>query len=621
MADIEELWELCTQTIDKYSERDSDLDDLEDYYFLESTKDDEAKAKEEGIELVHLPHGTNVVDLVQDLLVSTELTVTVPAKSENVTDKSLADVAELYLQTILEQSERVQRITMLSRAAWTVAMRGAVAGRVVPVKRWLEKQKDSDEDTAYEVKDRVPFLIQLRDARQVYPEFGLDGLAFVVDQWKRTVQDVRDSYGDDVLRGKKLTEEVEWREYWDARQYCYWADGEPVPHPDSGGDGPWPHGLGGIPYAFEFARQTAKAEPEKRARPFLAAMRAVIDRMDRLDSMEHTFVGQYIGSSWLVNTQQNQESFRLDLRPGAINYLEPEDRVTPLQGGRTPIELDKARGKLETMFERGTFPGSLFGQDPGRVMAGYAINLLNQSGQVRLNAMVAAIERLFESLLSNVLMASETWLCPAIGGAVPFTRLVQSEDGGGRGYNVRQENSFDARKLDGNHQVSVQVGEILAADEQVNLQMALAARTPGPDQRPLLSDETIFEKFKLGTNQAEERERIERQMALSHPAVQQLTMTLNAIKALEALAKPLKKYKVDVGLIIEQLTAELQPQPEPEPEPEPQPEPMPPGAMLPEEMPPEMPPMEQAPPMGEEPPMEEFPMPPMMPPGMGPEMM
>ena len=258
MADEKQLFDLATETIDGYAERDQDYDALEDYYFLDGDQDPTQDADDEAVDIVRLPYITNVVDLVQDLFASAEWSISVPAGGEKVTDQQLADDAEEYLKVVFSQSQRAQRQDFLSRAAWLVAMRGCLAGRVMRVNDWLKK--DSGRLT---VGDKIPLLIQMRDPRYVYPEFGLDGLSYVVEQFTRTVGDVRRTYGEDVLAKKKRDEEIEWTEYWDGTHFYHWAAGDLVQSGE--------HLCGGIPYAYEFARQTGKIEPEKRG-PYAGAV-------------------------------------------------------------------------------------------------------------------------------------------------------------------------------------------------------------------------------------------------------------------------------------------------------------------------------------------------------------
>ena len=362
----ENLFDLADDTIDEYADRDTMFDDLEEYYYRDGTKEDKA-ADEEGIEVVRLPYAENTINLIQDLLAGTELNVTVPASGEGKQKKALADDTEKYLHAILHQSEKAQKQGIMARMAWLAGMRGCVAGRVMCPKQWMEK----DEEGTWTAGQRVPLLLQLRDPRYVYPQCGIDGLSYVVEKSTRTVKDLRNSLGPDVLPDQDLTDEVEWVEYWDDKWFCYWADEEPISL-GTGSAGPWAHLYGGMPYSFEFARQTGKLEPEKRVRPLLKAVESVIDRLNLLDSAEGTFILDYNGDALNI---YSEDEIEYDKRSGAVNYLGADDRVEWLRASRQALELGEAGNKYNQHLQKGTFPDALYGLDPQQVMAGYAINL------------------------------------------------------------------------------------------------------------------------------------------------------------------------------------------------------------------------------------------------------
>jgi len=574
----EELYDLCQDIKEDYGERDSQLDDIQKYYFLDQERDPDTADVPEGIEVVRLPYGSNTVDLVQDLIAGAELGITVPALSETPTDRKLADTAEEMLATVIDQSERSQHQSLLGRATWFAAVRGCVAGRVMAVDSWLEKSDDGE----YSTGRRFPLVLQLRDPRYVYPAFGLDGLSCVVEWRKRTVRDIRNSLGDEeMLPDYDAKDEVEWVEYWDSKRFCYWAGAEPVARgAKQSMAGPWPNLYGGIPYSYEFARQSGILAPDKRARPLLGAMRHVIDRLDLLDSAEATALLKYMGDALAYYTDKARP---IDLSSGAINIMDPMDRLEWIHSQRTPPQLDIAHNKYSSQLERGTFPSSMYGLDPGRMMAGYAINMLNQSGQMRLATIIECLQRWLAAMLENGLMVCENYLSDLLGGQIPFYSMTDAEDQAGNRRRVRREQKLDARKFGGFYSVEVRIGDLLPADEQAAVVLALKSREPGPDGRPLMSWETAIEKWKLTQSPSEERERINREIAASDPMVMALQQALYTAELLEEYVKQLEKK----GINPDEVLAEIQATPPPEEAPPPGP-PMPPGGVPPQVLPGQM---------------------------------
>jgi len=562
--DRDELYEKCDTLVNDYSLRDTMLDEIEDYYFLEGAKDEDSDSEEE-IEQVRLPHATNIVDLVVDLLSGTEVSIIIPARSETTTDKELADVGEDYLWAVWRQNERRQRLNLLQRMSWLIAVRGCVAGRVVPTQALMRYKA---EEELWETKGPVPIQILLRDPRYVYPRFTTDGVLYIVERFDRTLEDIRAAYGDDVLPERtNLQEAIEWTEYWSPTTYCYWADGEPIKRKKKG-LGPWPHEYGGLPYSFEFARQTGKVEPEYRVRPMLQSLLRVIDKMDWLDTMQHTFLSKYIGDVLMVTSDEMAREGaqrQITTETGQVNYLKLDEKVAWLNAGRQPIELEIARSKLEAMFEKGTFPSSIFGTDPGRAMAGYALQMLNQAGRLKLRTIVDCAQRFIESICSNVLMVSEKHLVPLLGGKVPFyaTRDVLGDEVSRR---TRKRLQFDAERLDGYWEVEAQLGDLMPADEQGNVVLATRVRAAGPDGRPLLSWESAVDRYHLAHSPKEERDRIDREAAFNDPVVTALRQKLFATQIIRELKDELTELDVDPEEVIAQMNAQgnaqnAQPQP------------------------------------------------------------
>jgi len=587
----EELLKLCEETISAYGTRDSNADTLEGYYFLTSAKDKNQTSATEGVEIVHNPHGTEAIDLVQDLVAGAGLTIAVPAKGDRKKDKDLADAAELFLRSLLWESARAQGQQLVDRAAWLAGMRGCVCGRVIPVHTRL---KANDEGDNWVQTDSLPLTIQIRDPRYVYPEFGTDGIAYVVERSDRTVRDIQQSYGESVLPGRSITDKVSWTEYWDATRFLYWADNQLVPvksmsaaYKRARSD---LHAYGGIPYVFEFARQTAKKEPDLRVRPLLASVDKVIDTLDLLDSMGLTFVKQYNGDAIAVYSEEmsKEGADPLNLSPGAVNYMKPDERIEWIRGGRQPLEIEKERMKYDGLLQRGTFPYSLYGQDPGRILAGYALNLLNQSGQMRVRPIVECIERLMSGLCSKALMLAENHLAPMLGGKIEVYTVADREMETGEKRKVRDVATFDAEELAGYWQVDVSLGELMPADEQSNVVLALKAGEQDKNGRPMLSWETRVERFKLTDSPAKERERIDREMALNDPEVQALVSAVMKAVVIKEKTEELAKLDVDAKKILASVQqAKLQmPQ-----------IPQMPGGGAPPQMPQQPPPM-QGPPQG-----------------------
>jgi len=552
------LYALAQATVGEYSARDAMLENLEPYYFLKGEKDPDQDSDDETLEIVRLPHGTDLVDLIQSLLSNTELQISVPARSSLKRDLNLADNTEAFLRAWLAESEKAAGQGLLDRGAWLVCMRAAFCARIV----FLPGRLEMDESTGtYKQGRRFPVQAQVRDPLVVYPQFGEDGLLYVVEQWTRTVADVRYTWGENLLPDKEdPSEEVTWTELWTTSEFCYWADGQLVPREIDGAStvGPWEHDYGDIPYVVRFAHQTGLREPERRARPLLESQRGVIDGMDKLDTVELTTVSEYGGDALVVKTR-NDRDFTVDLGALAINYLQPDESIDWLRAGRQPFDARGARGKYEQAFQRGTIPYSMYGQDPGRMMSGYSLSLLNQGGQIRIQAIIEALEEGMAELLSKALMVIETQMAEIMDGGIvkAYTRDTHTTDKG-RSRTVRQEIALPAGDLDGYYEVDVSLGETMPQDWQSNVVMALRTQQPGANGRPLMSWQTAVEKFKLVESPAEERRRIDEEMVANDPEVAELRRAILAAKVKEELADDAQELGVDVEEVLARARAQAE---------------------------------------------------------------
>lgn len=544
----EELYELAEMVVEEYGARDGMLQALEPYYFLDGAQDpDQEDEQDETLEVVRLPHGTDVVDLIQAMLSDNELNISVPARSEKKRDLDLADEAERWLQALVAENERAAGQGMLGRAGWLVPMRAVFCARVVFQPRNLKRGEKGLE------QGRKPaILLQMRDPLVVYPKFGEDCLLYVVERWERTVADVRSTWGEQVLAKRKADETVVWTELWTDSEYCYWADGAAMAREVGGVSeaGPWKHSYGGLNYVYRFAQQTGLREPGRRGRPLLEAARHSIDAMNLVDTVELTTIREYGGDA-LVVTSASGDQQKIDLSPLAVNYLRPGESIDWLRASRQPLDAARARAKYESAFQRDTLPYAVYGQDPGRIMSGFSLNLLTRSGQMRIRAVIEAIERGMEDLLSIALMVAENELAPLLEAGLvrAYMRGAHTkQDGTTR--TVRQEVALNARELAGYYEVNVTLGEVMPQDDQANVMLALRTQQPGPSGRPLLSWRTTVERFKLVQSPAEERRRIDEEQAAQDPQVVELRRAIFAAKVREELVEEAEELGIDVEEVL-----------------------------------------------------------------------
>lgn len=485
----DEVLDLAKGLVEDNSDRDSMYDRMDKLYDQASAR--KASSTDDGVKRMTMPYATNAVDLVADLASQAEMSLTVPAARETFDAKKEADEIEDWLQAVRRGNERRSDECFNADLAWITAQRGFCCIRTLFTDSLLEKGDDGYEVTS------VPVLMQVKDPRIIYPQWSATGIDCVIEVWQRRVSDIRRLYPDALKEknydGKTL---VEWVEYWDDTYRMYFADGLPV---TTKGKHAIPHGYGVVPYAFGRARGTPRSDPEERYRPLLRGVENTITNMDVWYTVLATAGWSAVTNSWLVFSETVKD---LDLKPGAINYLSPDDKVQGLQRDPLPSDFFQLGNNLIQAFQQGTFPFALFGESPGD-LAGYAINLLNQAGRRPLAPIWSAISACYERAFMNVVQIAKNKVAPFTGAKVPLSIVMTSGKPEMNSKPVRRQLKLDTAKIDRTFECTVKLTDPLPADKSGNLRMAVEAVGA-----KLLSRETALQKFDIVTDPMSEMEKI-----------------------------------------------------------------------------------------------------------------
>ena len=230
----------------------------------------------------------------------------------------------------------------------------------------------------------------------------------------------------------------------------------------------------------------------------------VLDVLNLVESAKMTAALQYINSAWVVNTNRND--FKLDLSNGAVNYLYPDENVAALTKATVPVDLMSVAQEWQTRFQRSSLPTALYGENIGPNMAGYAIALLSESGRRILLPVIAAVKlSIVDACYVAIKMAAGLF--------------GQTMRGYGQDLTIRlPQLSVDAREvlkefdLDPNDLshvwIDANLTNPLPQDEEREANLAVALRQPGSNGLPLLSDETLRERFLHVPDDERERLRI-----------------------------------------------------------------------------------------------------------------
>ncbi len=486
----EDVIDLVKGLVEDNEQRDRMYDRM-DRLYDQTTTTSKQYSQDESVKRMTMPYATNAVDLVADLASQAEMSLTVPAIRETMDAKKDADEIEQWLLAVRKGNERRSDETFNADLAWITAQRGFCCVRTLFTDALVEKTSEG-----YNV-NTVPVIMQVKDPRIIYPQWTATGIDFVAEVWDRRVGDIRRLYPD-VLTDKSYENatKVEWVEYWDDTYRMYFADGYPVL---TKGRHAIPHGYGVVPYAFGRARGTPRNEPEERYRPLLRGVEHTISNLDVWFSILATAGWSAVSNAWAVFSETVKD---LDLTPGAINYLSPEDKIQGLQRDALPSDFFQLGTMLIQALQQGTFPFALYGESPGD-LAGYAINLLNQAGRRPLAPIWSAIQSCYERAFYNVVHIAKNKVAPLVGNKVPLSVVVESGKADMASKLIKRKLTLDTSKVDKSFECTVKLTDPLPADKAGNLRMAVEAVTAR-----LLSKETALQKFEIVTDAMAEMERI-----------------------------------------------------------------------------------------------------------------
>jgi len=484
-----EILDLARDLQDDAAKRDAFYDRLDAIYDQESDEQDNPEVKR-----VVMPFGTNAVDLVTDLAAQQTLTIQVPAAKETQGAQKEADVIEAWLRAWLAHNQTRRNANYTADLAWHGSQRGITCVRTLFTDKLIKPQDDG----GFGLRS-VPVLFQARDPRHVYWLEDAEGPTCVAEAFKRKASEIKRLYPGALAEDASGL--VDWLEYWDDKYRAYFVNRRLV---KVKGNGIVAHGYGVLPYTFAPARTTPRRQPDKRFRPLLTAVEDTLSNLDVWFSILATAGWQAVTSAWAVFSDEygREGGKELSTGPGDINYFAKQDQVQPVQRATLPPDFFKLGDLFLQALQQGTFPFAMYGQLGGS-MAGYAINLLTQSGRRPILPIWKSIELAYAGAFRSCVLICRNKVAPLVGDEIAL--VVQSEgEQGNRG--ALRSLKLDTRNIGDDFACVVTLTDPLPQDAAANLRMALESSS---GDAPLLSKQTALTKFKVVEDAAAELERIE----------------------------------------------------------------------------------------------------------------
>lgn len=554
-----------------------------------STTGREAVQKD-GVERIVTPTPYNVVQLGLRLVASTPR-IEVPSNSPELKDEEAATKKERFLSAFWERSNRQQRVDIINNAAWQSLVRGRHAFEVKWIKDELPKRLQ---------EKRLPILVRTIDPLNVGSKQGPYYTEYAFHKWdtsrliaKQWFPDLRwNTKGKRKrLSASEEDEEVCIIDFWWVDDYGdVWNS--IVVEEEQFGKKPFKTDYPEVPIVEGYADSAPLDDELYKGVSILHPIKDMWPYENRLVSQMGTGMLYYFNPiiTYKTDTPQN-----IELEPGSTMTIGENENIGFVQPSVNMQLAEAMFAKIDSHIQTSTFPNVMYGQQPGQVQAGYAINTLasqakSRAGQIRIN-LESSIELVNQIVLGLIEHVGDEEVS-----------VWGTDEGSGDIYHE----SLGPKDISGYYENTVTLVPDVSQDEaaRLNLMMQMV-------DKKILSGRTGRDKYVRMALPADEEKRIAFETAAQGPLASKVQL-----RAIQDMFPDTYKELIR-GTEFEAMDAA-----EEQPQGPPQGEQMPPDMMggMPPNMPPGMPPMPQGPSPSAPPGMGGGPPPDMMGGGMPPGM-
>ncbi len=345
--------------------------------------------KEDGVELVTTPTPYNTVQL-NTRFVGSLPRITVPTSIAEEDDELAAQKRERWLSALWERSNRQQRTDLIADGAWWSSVRGRHVYEVKWIKDLLPKRLR---------ETRLPILIRTLDPFNVGTKQGPYYTEYAYHKWNASRLVARQWFPKlkwESLGGKEQfsvgeeDEEIELIDFWWlGKEGEVWnaiiVEGEQFGKKPTVADY-----YSEVPIVEGYADSSPIDDEMYKGISILHPLKDIWPLECRQASYMATAMMYYFNPI-IVGKGPNTEN--IELGPGAdVTGLTEEDSISFVQPAVNMPLAEGIMSKVDSMIQTSTFPNVMYGQQPGQVQAGYAINTLAQQAQTRAGRMRMNLE-------------------------------------------------------------------------------------------------------------------------------------------------------------------------------------------------------------------------------------
>lgn len=328
----------------------------------------------------------NIVNLV-GRFVSNDMRLEIPYISAKDEDDLRSEKMEEWATSFWQRSSRQQGRNIIEDMTWFSSVRGRGAMQIL----WIEDVLPKG------LKNKMlPVLARTLDPRNVGVQRGPYWTDYAYHKHQATRADVMQEYPGFKF---KDTSEVPWKRM--TKEYTvidvYWLDKGSIWHAvtidDEYAKKPTKTDYGEVPIVEWYADGAPLMDDElAKSLSILHPIRDLWKQKCDYASAIGTGILYYFDP--LIKAMGFHED--IEVGPGAIVHLTGEQDIQFIRGEPNVPMAEKLMALIQTSIDQATFPGVLYGEQPGGVQAGFAINSLAAQARNRVNTIRSNLEGALE---------------------------------------------------------------------------------------------------------------------------------------------------------------------------------------------------------------------------------
>jgi hypothetical protein len=336
--------------------------------------------------------------------VAGEQRVEVPSLSVKEDDEDRSEIMEEWLVAFDQESNRQQGRNHINDMTIQSGVLARGATQVVWVGDLLEKQK---------ITNRLPILRLTRDPRNVGIGRGAFGVNYGYHKYNASRHYIQEMYPKFKLKEEPdnrivqgfLNENYKVIDYYYRHMGAIWhgvsINGEFAKEPVQTDYPEIPiieHYADGAPFDDELGRSLSILHPVHE----LIRMKS--------DIMSKVATGLMYHYDPVVIFKNVPEDKRIEVGPGANVYLSGDQTMEPFSPAPNVPMAQALLAMIQTGIDQATFPGVTYGDAPGGVNAGFALQSLSQQARSRVNVIRQNIETGVEAINQLILGLIEAFV-------------------------------------------------------------------------------------------------------------------------------------------------------------------------------------------------------------------